>query len=83
MGLSLLLVYKKKHTVLLKPEHLKRITNRGCMPKLISSPAGRSSISVTISHTEQPLDLVAEQHPCDVYGLQAGTSKKSFQNTQD
>lgn len=78
MGLSVLLVYKKKRTVLLKPEHLKRITNRGCMPKLVSSPVGRSSIAATISRTEQALDLVAEQHPCDEHGLQAGTSKRAF-----
>lgn len=81
-GLTVLLVYKKKHTVPLKPEHLERITSRGCMPKLISSPVGRSSISATISGTEQPLDLVAEQHPCDERGLQTGTSRQCFQNTQ-
>lgn len=80
MGLSVLLVYKKKRSVLLKPEHLKRITNRGCMPKLLSSPVGRSSVSATISRTEQPWDLVAEQHPCDEDRLRAGTSKKSFQS---
>lgn len=62
-GLECLLVYKKNHTVPLKPEHLERIASRGCVPKLISSPAGKSSISGTISCTEQPLDLVAEQHP--------------------
>lgn len=79
VGLSVLLVYKKKYSILLKPDHLKRITNRGCMPKLLSSPVGRSSISATISRTEQPWDLVAEQHPCDEHRLRAGTSEKSFQ----
>lgn len=77
-GLSVLLVYKKKRTVLLKPEHLKRIVNRGCIPKPLSSPVGRSSISATISCTEQPLHLVAEQHPCDEHGLQAGPVKRAF-----
>lgn len=81
-GLSVLLVYKKKHTVPLKPEHLERIASRGCVPKLIPSPVGRSSISATISCAEQPLDAVAEHHPCDEHGLQAATGKQSFQNTQ-
>lgn len=76
-GLSVLLAYRKKHAVPLNLSTWKGWC-KTCVPKLISSPVGRTSISVTISCTEQPLNLLAEQLPCDEQGLQAGT-KQSFQ----